>query len=209
MMKKKNFFTGSVFQFYVPEIKKYAFCKLFDFKHISNFHGVLIQVFDRFSDTSENTVDDLKFSDWLFGARSINALPNLKKDSGWKSLGILTAVNDEVIPDFKDAQVVISVVENESEVGPWFPIHGLTRRGSNCEYSQIRHLERMILTTTSGIETRTGMEYCRINGLNIKDYYDLEDEGIRKMYWQMINIPVYKTIPLEIRGKALVSSGKI
>lgn len=66
-MKKKNFFTGSVFQFYVPEIKKFAFCKFFDFRHLSEFHGLLAQVFDKFSDTEENSIEDLKTVDWLFG----------------------------------------------------------------------------------------------------------------------------------------------
>ncbi len=205
-MKKKNFFTGSVFQFYVPEIKKYAFCKFFDFSHISSFHGLLAQVFDYFSEKENNIIGDLKESGWLFGPRSMHAWPNLKSDTGWKSLGILTSPDDDIIPDFKGVQAFSGVVEDESKIRPWYPIYNLTQRGQNVDYSQVRHLERKILTTTSlCIPSRTGMEYCRINGLKVEDYYDLTDEGNKKMYWQMINIPIYKTIPREIRGKALVS----
>jgi hypothetical protein len=204
MMKKKLFFTGSVFQFYVPEIKKYAFCKFFDFKHLSGFHGLLAQVFDKFTNTADNTIDDLKTSDWLFGPRSMHKWPNLRKDSTWKLLGILNSPEDDNVPDFKGVQVFESVVEDESRIGPWYCIRNLTERGDNCDYEQVKHLERIILTTSSlGLVWRTGMEYCRINDLKVDDYYNLSDEGVRNMYLQMINTPVYKDIPKGIRGKAL------
>lgn len=207
MMKKKLFFTGSVFQFYVPEIKKYAFCKFFDFKHLSGFHGLLAQVFDKFADTEDNTIDDLKTCDWLFGPRSMHKWPNLRKDTGWKLLGILNSPNDDIVPDFKGVQAFHSVVEDESKTGPWYSIHNLTQAGDNCDYKHVKHLERIILTTSSlGLVWRTGMEYCRINRLKVEDYYDLSDEAIKSVYLQMINIPIYKDIPKEIRGKALITN---
>lgn len=207
MMKKRIFFTGSVFQFYVPEINKYAFCKFFDFKHLSAFHGLLAQVFDKFVETENNTIGDLKTCDWLFGPRSMYKWPNLRKDTGWKHLGILTSKDDEIVPDFKQAQVFNSVVEDESQIGPWYPIHNLNQRGENCDYGQVKHLEQIILTTASlGLVSRTGMEYCRINGLKVEDYYDINDEGGRITYLQMINVPIYKDIPKEIRGKALIKN---
>lgn len=202
-MKKKNFFTGSVFQFYVPEIKKYAFCKYFDFTQVSSFHGLLAQVYDKFSDVEENSIEDLKSSDRLFGARSMHKWPNLKKDTGWKSLGMLHSEDDNKIPDFKGVQAFPYMVEDESAIGPWYPIHNLTIRGENCQYNQVQHLETKILTVTDSLVERTGMEYCRINGLSVGDYYDLTEEGIRNMYWQMINIPIYRSITKETRGKAI------
>jgi len=205
-MKKKNFFTGSVFQFYVPEIKKYAFCKYFDYRHLSEFHGLLAQVIDYFSEREENDIDNLRNCDWFFGPRSMHKWPNLRTDTGWKSLGILSSSTDDIVPDFKGVQAGVSIVEDESAIGPWYPIHNLTQRGENCEYEQVRHLERKILTTSSlGLVWRTGMEYCRINGLHVEDYYDLKEEGRRNMYLQMINVPIYSKIPKEIRGKALTN----
>jgi hypothetical protein len=203
-MKRKNFFTGSVFEFYVPEIRKYAFCKYFDFTHLSSFHGLLAQVFNFFSDTEGNSVDHLKKSDWLFGPRSMHKWPNLRSDTGWKSIGVLNGPHDDQVPDFKSAQTVATMVEDESQIGPWYAIHMLTQRGPNCAYEQVRHLEQIKLTTAKlGLIWRTGMEFCRINGLAVEDYYDLEEEGRRNMYNQMINTPMYKNIPMHIRGKAL------
>ncbi|MEO5583680.1 MAG: hypothetical protein ABIR66_13400 [Saprospiraceae bacterium] len=204
-MKKKLFFTGSVFQFYVPEIKKYAFCKYFDFTHISSFHGLLAQVFNKFSESEENNFHELNECDWLFGPRSMHKWPNLRKETSWKSLGILSSPNDTFIPDFKGAQAPSIIVEDESKITKWFPVHNLTERGENCSYSQIKHLENKTLTTASlGLSRRTGMEFCRINNLNVANYYDLSDEGIRSAYWQMINVPIYRTIAKEIRGKSII-----
>lgn len=204
-MKKKNFFTGSVFQFYIPEIRKYAFCKFFDFTHISSFHGLLAQVFDKFSDTEGNDINDLTTCDYLFGPRSMHKWPNLRKDTGWQSLGILNAEGDLIIPDFKGVQATPYIVEKEYEISSWYPIYNLTQRGEYCDYEKVKHLERKILTTSSlGLVWRTGMEYCRINEFAVEEYYDLKDEGIKNMYFQMINIPIYSKIPKEIRGKALL-----
>ena len=65
-MKKKAFFSGSVFQFYVPEINRFAFCKFLDFRELSEFHGLLAQVFDKFSEKEENDISELVHCDWLF-----------------------------------------------------------------------------------------------------------------------------------------------
>ena len=79
-------------------------------------------------------------------------------------------------------------------------------KGDNCDYEQVKHLEQIILIPTLGLVLRTGMEYCRINGLNLQNYYDLGNESIRSTYLQMKNVPIYKDIPKEVRGKALVKN---
>jgi hypothetical protein len=204
-MKKKNFFTGSVFQFYIPEIKKYEFCKFFDFKHLSEFHGLLAQVYDRFSDTEDNSIEELITCDWLFGARSMNRWPNMRKDARWKSLGILSGPADDFVPDFKGSHSYPSIVEDESHIKSWYVIHKLVQ-SEDCDYSQVHHLERIIITTSSlGLAWRTGMEYCRINNLPIEKFYDLNDIGVKNTYLQMINVPIYKSIPEAIRGKAILN----
>jgi hypothetical protein len=201
IVKKKNYFTGSVFQFYVQEIEKYCFCKFFDFKHLSDFHGLLAQVFDFFSEKEENALESLIGSDWLFGARSMYRWPNLRKESGWKYLGIINSSDDGTIPDFKSANVFPYIVEDESKITDWSVVRNLTDF-KDCNYDAIKHLETRVLTVTSlNLSYRTGMEYCRKNNLEVRDYYDLSNTGVHDMYLQMINVPMYSDIPKEIRGK--------
>lgn len=42
-----------------------------------------------------------------------------------------------------------------------------------------------------------------MNDLDIKEYFDLDQTLNLMTYRRMINVPVYKSIPKEIRGKAL------
>jgi hypothetical protein len=201
-MKRKNFFTGSVFQFYIPEIKKFCFCKFFDFTHLSSFHGLLAQVFNKFSESEKNGLEDLRDCSYLFGPRSMHKWPNLQKDSGWKSLGILSDGRDQIVPDFKGTN--FRVVEDDREINQWYAIRNLIEN-IDCDYEQVSHLERIVLTTSKfGLSWRTGMEYCRINGLPVNKFYNLEDGGMKSIYKQMINVPIYSTIPQNIRGKALI-----
>jgi hypothetical protein len=68
------------------------------------------------------------------------------------------------VPDFKGT--LSRIVEDDSIINNWYAIHNLNG-GEDCKYDQIRHLERMVLTTSSlGLVWRTGMEYCRINYRN-------------------------------------------
>jgi hypothetical protein len=192
----------------MPEIRRYGFCKFFDFSHLSEFHGLLAQVFDHFSDAEENAVEDLKNMDWLFGPRSMHKWPDLRKDTGWKSLGILSAAKDETVPDFKGVQAFPYIVEDESKIGPWYPIHHLVERGENCKYEMVQHLETKILTTKKGLVDRAGMEYCRISELKIEEYHNLAEKSVLYMYLQMINTPLYKNIPKEVRGRALADTSQ-
>ena len=47
------------------------------------------------------------------------------------------------------------------------------------------------------------MEYLSINGADVREFFDLNDTAGRIRYQQMINVPTFKTILKEIRGKAL------
>ena len=204
-MQKKKQVSGSIFQFYIPQINKYGYCKFFDFREISIIDGLLGQVFDKFSDDEIVEIDEFKYCEFLYGKRCVHKFPGFKNNQFWKYLGNLTTENDSIIPDFKGVQKSISIVEDETKLQPWYSIHNLTERGNDCDYLKVSHLERKILTSAFyGIVWRTGMEYCRKNNLKISDYYDLSDVGIKNTYLQMINVPIYSQIAAEIRDKAIV-----
>lgn len=200
-MKKKTFFTGAVFQFYIREVDRFAYCKFFDFKHISPFHGLLAKVFDHFTDENAATLHELSGVDWLFGAKSMNAWPGLRKESGWRYLGMLNSALDDEIPVFKDVQSFPYLVEDNNSIGPWFPVFNFHTRGKECSYDEVRHLETENLKTSLSLALRTGMEYCRKHNIEISRLYNLNDDAVKYAYWDMINTPVYSSIPHAIRGK--------
>ena len=47
------------------------------------------------------------------------------------------------------------------------------------------------------------MEYCRINNIDVKSKFDLDDSVNQIIYNQMKNIQIYSSIPKDLRGKGI------
>lgn len=203
-MGQKDFISGSILEFKVPLGLGYAYCKILDFRYIREFDGVLAKVFDYIVKDPLKDINALRDKEWLFGARRMPWLPNTRGKGAWKMKGVLIAEDDNIIPDFKYAPMSSPLIEDESVIKVWYVASNIREQSDNpCSYEQVKHLEDTVLTAQDGIEIRTAMEYCRINNLDMARHFDLEDDGYRNIYRQMINVPIYSTIPKKIRGKAL------
>ncbi len=203
-MGKDELITGSVLEFKLPLELGYAYCKIFDFRYIREFDGVLAKVYDFIIKEPVKDIIILKEKEWLFGARRMPWLPNTRGKGAWKFKGVLVAEEDNIIPDFKYSNQSAPFIEDESSIKDWYAIKNIKESSNQpCFYKQVKHLEDTVLTTQNGIVIRTAMEYCRMNGLDIKEYFDLDQTLNLMTYRRMINVPVYKSIPKEIRGKAL------
>lgn len=203
-MSKEDFVSGSVLEFKVPKGLGYAYCKILDFRHIREFDGVLAKVYDYIVKEPINDITILDKKGWLFGARRLTDLPNTRGKRAWKFKGVLISEDDNTIPDFKYADNDSALIEDESAIEAWYAIKNIKEYGNvPCTYDQVKHLENTVVNTKMGIEIRTAMEYYRINKLDIKKDFDLEDMSNRNNYKAMINVPIYSTIPKQDRGKAL------
>jgi hypothetical protein len=203
-MSKEDFVSGTVLEFTVPISLGYAYCKILDFRHIREFDGVLVKVFDHIVKEPIDDINILQEKDWLFGARRMPWLPGTRGKGAWKMKGILIAGDDNDIPDFKYSIKYNPLEEDKSKLGPWYVIRNLGESSKEpYPYECVKHLEDTLLSPRPAIETRTAMEYCRILNMDIKQYFDLSKAGNEITYKQMINIPIFKSIPKEIRGRAL------
>ncbi|HEX4876275.1 MAG TPA: Imm26 family immunity protein [Chitinophagaceae bacterium] len=203
-MSQKEFISGSILQFKVPLDLGYGYCKILDFRYIREFDGVLAKVYDHVVEEPITDISILKEKDWLFGARRMAWLPNTRGKGAWKFKGVLIAEDDKIIPDFKYSYQASPLIEDESTIKEWYVIRNIKESSdAPCTHEQVKHLENTVVNTQIGIEIRTAMEFCRRNNLDIKKYFDLKDLANWNNYRTMINVPIYNTIPKEIRGKAL------
>jgi hypothetical protein len=203
-MSKEDFISGTVLEFKVPINLGYAYCKILDFRYIREFDGVLAKVFDHIVSEPIEDINILREKDWLFGARRMPWLPGTRGKGAWKMKGILIAEDDNVIPEFKYSTKYSPLEEDKSKLGPWYVIRNINESSKDTyPYECIKHLEDTVVSPRPGIETRTAMEYCRIHNMSIEQYFDLGNQGNEITYKQMINVPIYKTIPKAIRGRAL------
>jgi hypothetical protein len=203
-MSKNDFISGAVLEFKVPGNFGYGYCKILDFRSIREFDGVLVKVFDHIVKEPIIDINILHDKNWLFGARRMPWLPGSRGKGAWKMKGVLIAENDNLIPDFKYCLGDSYLVEDPSKIGPWYAIRNINVSSREAyPYENIRHLEDTVVSTKGAIEKRTAMEFCRIHNIDINKFFDLEDVATRIAYRQMLNVPVYKTIPKEIREKVL------
>ena len=204
-MTSKKYLSGSVFQFYIQQINKYAFCQFYDFTHLSD-RGILARSFDKFSDVEENDLSYLSDADWLFGHRIVCRWPFFRKGGSWKFLGVLLNEGLEFVPDFKGSLAFPPYVEDESTIDTWFPVFNLNKWGEPCPYEQVQHLEYDVRDSPSGLQLRTGLEYCRLHQLDVKKHFTHKIQDRKPHLFHMNNVPMYKDIPKEKRGRASVAN---
>jgi hypothetical protein len=203
-MSKENFINGSILEFKLPHSFGYAYCKVLDFRSIREFDGILVKVYNHIVTEPIKDIKILSNEDWLFGARRMPWLPSTRGKGAWRFKGVLVSEDDAIIPDFKYSITYNPFEEDKSKLGPWHVIRNINQRSKETySYDRVMHLEDTVLSPRPAIERRAAMEYCRIYGIDLKKYFDFNDDANKIVYAQMISIPIYSTIPKKNRGKAL------
>jgi hypothetical protein len=195
--------NGSILEFKVPMNLGYAYCKILDFRFIREADGILAKVFDCTVQEPLKDISLLNNRDYLFGARRLHDLPNVRGKGAWKFKGIMIGKDDNIIPDFKWSNESAPWIEDLSTIKKWYVIKNLTDIDYNkpCSFDSVKHLENTVISSQNGISIRTAMEVLRKNQKDIKTYFDLNEPSNAAIYNMMRNVPVYATIPIEIRGK--------
>jgi hypothetical protein len=202
IMSKADFISSSIFEFDLPHNFGFAYCKVLDFRHLREFDGVLVNVFDYIVQNPISDITILGDKDLLFGTRRMPWLPGTRGKGAWKFKGVLVSQIDNIIPDFKYSIKEHLIYDDESHAGPWYAIRNLVEQSPfPYPHECISHLEDTVVSSQNGIEIRTAMEYCRVNNIDIKSYFDYSKTINTITFRQMKNIPIYKTIPIRIRGK--------
>lgn len=203
-MAKEDFISGSILEFKVPHDFGFAYCKILDFRHIRVFDGVLVKVYNCIVREPISDIKILNDKDLLFGVRRMPDLPGTRGKKAWKMKGVLVAADDNIIPDFKYSIKEHLLLDDESKAGPWYVVRNLTQTSKESyPHDCVRHLEDTVISSQSAIEIRTAMECYRINGIDVSKHFDLSQTVNSIIYRQMINVPIYSSIPKEIRGKAI------
>jgi hypothetical protein len=203
----KKIVTGAIIQIELREGWGFAYAKYVDFFSIiqGHFHANCLEVYDYITQEPSNNLEILKEKDLLFGPRIINGKPSLRGQDKVSMIGLINDESEIIIPDFKDVRFFPWIVEDESRISPWYPIFQLhpTNHPREYPYKLVKHLEHRVLTGKEQIRLRIEMEILRKQGKDPKEIVNLDVESQKFIYFQMINVPIYSTIPREMRGKAL------
>jgi hypothetical protein len=165
---------------------------------------VLGKVYDYIVDEPLDDIKVLVDKEWLFGPRLMHALPNSRGKGAWKMKGVFISKDDDLIPDFKYAPLSSPLIEDESTIERWYVIKNIKELSeAPCAYEQVSHLENAVINSQIGIEIRSAMEVLRKCNEDVREHFDLDDMANWNCYKEMVNVPIYSSIPERIRGKAL------
>ncbi len=200
-MARNSLISGSVLQFTLPNKLGFAYGKIFDFRYIREFDGVIVKVFEHIAPEPISDISVLQGKDWLFGARRMPWLPKTRGNGAWKYLGIMVSQNDSIIPDFRYSR---AASHKAMLTQPWQVVRNINQYSDELySYDKVKHLENIAVYPEIAIEIRTAMEYLRIRGVDIASQFDLKLQLNKVIYEQMIGVTIYKEVPPEIRDRVV------
>lgn len=198
--------SGSVLKFKLDHDFGFGYCKLVNFTTTNSLTRVVLKVYDIYGN-NDFLFEEVVEQDFLLNPIRIYEFPNLRGRGAWKIIGNDLNESDDKIPIFKKAPSRLLDKEwNEAECKKWWTIHDFTEDGNFCDYRRVGHLEHMHLFYKSTVVIRTTMEIIKLRGEKIEDYYDVEDLSYLWHYFNSINVPFIKDIPVEYRGTILPKS---
>ena len=184
-MKKET--SGNIYKFQLEHNKGYCYAELLDFSDISDFDGILVQVYD-FGNEEDVSIDQIKASKIIFGPAPMNKYPNERGRGAWKYIG----KSDDYCktsPFFKSLRGIIIKDNNWSNLSPWFKIQSFEENSEPIpsDYEAIRYLETKVLNHPDSIRIKLTMMKIIKDREKVSDYYDLDDRGELNMYLQIVN----------------------
>lgn len=206
--------------------KKYVCCSSISIRPFMNLAQYLVDVYNLYDDEITG-FSSLKQENKLFGSVISEELTIRGKSKCIKIDTVNVEITKDELPDLKYSPD--DIFSNE---GKWFYTekgHYQIFSGIRSVYENVKHLEGLEIYGDNILRLRTVIELLKINvdlgktNMTIEEYLDvgflvlksdpsmskIDDEtiqdGVKNWMPTMLNMPLYSKIPLEIRGKKLIS----
>lgn len=184
-------YSGNVYKFPLDFNLGYAYAEILDFSDISNFDGILIQVFKIVEIDKEvgsnRSIEEIKRTGIMFGPAPVNKYPKKMNKGGWELVG-KDQEFDKSPPLFKHLRGLL-IKNNWSNLKPWFKQNRFDDKVDDveCQYEEVRHLETVILNHLDSIKTKITMMKIIQDKERVDKFYDLKNLGYKNLFLQIAN----------------------
>jgi len=204
----KKIETGTVFRLPISFDMGDAYCKLIDFSNVSMYYGILIKVFDYFESKKIEDVEFFRGMPLFMNPIAIARMPSVRGKYAWKKIGVIKEYSDGNVPVFKDIDgngFGWDTLEKYKSM-KWYAKVNFNERVGPVDFDKVRHLEEVYLRSTITIEKRIAMQLLRYKGIDLEAFLTLHapDMNWKVDYNTQKFIPLYKTLPVPIRGMPLI-----
>lgn len=184
-------YSGNIYSIKLEFDLGLVYAELFDYSDVSDFDGILIQVYD-YNDVNVekniNDIEEIRDSGVIFGPVPINKYPSIRGKFSWKLVGKNSNYSKES-PWFKSFKGNFFKENNWNNLNPWFKSKYFDSNSKDieCNYTEVRRLETMILNHQEMVKIKVTMLYLIKQEKNVGDFYDLTKIGNRNIFIQLIN----------------------
>jgi hypothetical protein len=187
-MKKEH--SGKIYRIKLEFEMGYVFALILDYSDISEFDGILVQVYNYIEQQQNERVslDDIINSGIMIGPMPMSKYPTEKGKYSWSYIGKTESYNQDVI-FFKELRGMLNKDANWANLKPWFKFNPFEGNvvSEEVDYSEIRKLETAILNHPNMIKIKSTMLKILTDSGIVSDYYNLDDIGNRNMFLQVAN----------------------
>lgn len=203
-MTKNKLNTGDILRIPLWNKLGFAYAKYMDLSQSPSVNmPSLIKVYCYWTKTMDFDLEMIKESKYLIQPILVAGINPAIRKGLWEIVGnVGKSEEDMVLPHFRSHE---PRWEEENNAKEWSYIKDCdVNKRIKTSLEKIKHLERYAGQGTGNIEIKVTMQIMKKEGLNIVDYFDIEDETVEYQYNIVKESPLLSEIPDSMHGRAII-----
>ena len=203
-MGRKLIKTGHLIKIPMSNKLGFAFAKYFDLTKFPNVsYPSLIKVYDYWAKSDIFEIDEIINSDYLIQPILVAGINPIIKSKSWEIIGQININENEFqLPHFKTHEPRWDVEENA--INWYYVLDCDSNKRIKTVYEKVKHLESFASMGSGNVELRITMQILRRFGLDIGNWFDLNNETNVYQYKKTLESPLLSKIPYEMHEKAIL-----
>lgn len=206
----KHLSSGNIVQVYLRSIDRYICLKYIDVRDLTKevSYPFQFRVHGNIKQNNKITNDELDFSDLLFSPLHLTGFNSLIKQGTWKILGTQDINEYDKSQHHYKMAWPPNLLAMFDEVKAWRVVKDINNvnEGILVPYSQCSHLEYAENLGVNHLEFRVMIEFYKMNGGKLSIDKTNWTKFDHVLFSRYINMPVYRFLPNEQKGKLLSES---
>lgn len=193
--------SGKCYRFPLEHNLGFGYAETLDYTDITKFSGKIIFSYDIFQKKHESPIplEEIRNYSKLISFHPLLSFPNIKGRDSWQLVGQAIYLKEpEII--FKD---ISSILKNDdwSSLWGWHTYTNFKQIGPIVPYESVRKFELPTLYEKKAIQIRSTFHVLLSNEIDIKTFYDLKNNYLKRLYVEHLNT----SLPKE-KSNSLLSS---
>lgn len=192
--------SGNIYQISLPQGLGFACLKCINLLEINRDarYSTLVRIYNYRSQSPIEFDEIISGKELILSPLLISGILPAIKNGHWNLIGYESPKAEElIIPDYKEG-------EPEEDPIQWYSVSEADiSKKLKTDYKNVKHLENIGATGSELVGVKIAMALLQDEGIEIKEYFSLDEYYVQRYYREVTGIPSYYSQPKHMRGKAL------